>query len=613
MKLQFLLLFILLITTYSYAQISPGDLTSAHAKFEGMNNCTLCHELGKKVTNSKCLDCHKEIKSLITAKRGYHNSSDVKRKDCFQCHSEHHGRKFEMVRFDEANFDHKLTGYKLDGKHEVIDCKKCHVADFIEDSDLKKRSKTFLGLETKCLTCHDDYHQKTLSTNDCTQCHTTQEFSPASKFDHNKADFKLKGKHETVDCKKCHELSQKNGKEFQKFNNIPFSDCKSCHNNPHNEKITGACTQCHVEESFNLFKGRGKFNHNTTNFTLKGKHQQIDCFSCHEKTSNPKLVFQDKKAIDETNCIACHTDTHEGKLGNDCVTCHSENSFVSSKTMNSFDHNLSDFSLEGKHTEVDCKKCHKVGKFTDAIAFSSCMNCHTDYHEGEFIKNNASPDCNTCHTVEAGFDTSLFTLERHEATNFALKGAHVATPCFACHVDEADNKWKFKDKGTTCVECHEDIHKDDIDPKYYPKSTCESCHINDTWATVNFDHTKTTWSLEGKHRTTECKDCHSTTKEPSDIFNRKFTNLDTQCINCHENNHGNQFAINGKTECVRCHIFDSWAPEKFDHNTTAFPLEGKHAEIECNQCHIASINTIDTKNTSFNYKIEKFQCIDCHQ
>jgi hypothetical protein len=88
------------------AQLSPGDLTTAHAALEGMSNCTQCHDLGNKVTNAKCLECHKEIKSLITKKRGYHASSVVKAQDCFACHSEHHGRKFEMVRFDEKAFDH---------------------------------------------------------------------------------------------------------------------------------------------------------------------------------------------------------------------------------------------------------------------------------------------------------------------------------------------------------------------------------------------------------------------------------------------------------------------------------------------------------------------------
>lgn len=280
--------------------------------------------------------------------------------------------------------------------------------------------------------------------------------------------------------------------------------------------------------------------------------------------------------------------------------------------MDFFDHNVTDYPLEGLHNQVDCKQCHE-GRFTETIDFLACNNCHEDYHQNEFNVNNSSPDCNSCHTVEASFDTSIFTFERHNDTQFTLEGAHLATPCFECHINEEDERWTFRNIGTTCVECHENIHKDFIDEKYYPDNNCKTCHINETWQVVSFDHTATNWPLEGKHLETDCKECHNTNNEPNGIFNQKFSNLDTNCTSCHENSHGNQFEINGETDCVRCHILESWVPEKFDHNTTAFPLEGKHAEIECNQCHIASINTIDTINTSFNYKIEKFQCIDCHQ
>ena len=143
-----------------FGQISPGDLSEAHADSEGISNCTQCHELGEKVTNAKCLECHSEIQSFITLNKGYHANVEVVNQDCFECHSEHHGRKFDMVRFDEDNFNHDQTSYILEGKHEIIDCRQCHVADNISDLDLKQRKNTFLGLEQECLSCHDDYHQK---------------------------------------------------------------------------------------------------------------------------------------------------------------------------------------------------------------------------------------------------------------------------------------------------------------------------------------------------------------------------------------------------------------------------------------------------------------------
>ncbi|RLD83748.1 MAG: cytochrome c family protein [Bacteroidetes bacterium] len=592
-------------STVSYGQISPGKLSQAHANLEGMSNCTKCHDLGEKVSNKKCLDCHNEIQKLLNQKRGYHANSEVKNKDCFKCHSDHHGRKFDMVRFDEENFKHKLTGYNLEGKHEIIDCSKCHVADNIQNTKIKKRKNTFLGLEQECLSCHDDYHQKTLST-DCISCHGMDAFKPASKFDHNTANYKIKGKHKLVDCKECHETSNKNGKEFQKFNDIPFNDCKACHADPHNKQIKGKCEQCHTETSFSNFRGKGRFNHRTTNFILKGSHKKIDCFSCHKKTHNPKLVFQGIINVDENNCVSCHDDFHEGKFGNECAKCHIENSFLSLKSMDFFDHNKTDYNLKGKHLGVDCKQCHK-GRFTKAIDFSACNNCHEDYHRGEFIKNGLSPDCNKCHSLEYGFDYSLFTLEQHQKTSFPLEGAHNATPCFACHVSE--DRWTFKEIGTACIDCHQDIHQGYISKKYYPDNTCKSCHVNDNWSLVNFDHNHTTWPLKGKHLEVDCRECHFEMSENNTVLKQSFNNLERKCASCHENIHDNQFAINGETDCKRCHSNDSWFPENFNHDKTAFPLEGRHAEIACSECHKARIQNGKTKIT---YKIKRFECIDCH-
>ena len=133
-------------TTHVYGQLSPGDLTTAHAELEGISNCTECHTLGEKISSDKCLACHESIKSLVDNGIGYHASSIVKSQDCFACHSEHHGRKFEMIRFDTDAFDHSLTGYTLFGAHTSLECNECHKQDFRVDNTLSKRIDTYLGL-----------------------------------------------------------------------------------------------------------------------------------------------------------------------------------------------------------------------------------------------------------------------------------------------------------------------------------------------------------------------------------------------------------------------------------------------------------------------------------
>ncbi len=516
-----------LLRSISYAQISPGDLSQAHSDLEGMSKCTSCHDLGKKVNDNKCLECHKEIQSLIKQKKGYHASPEATGKNCFACHSEHHGRKFDMVRFDEKKFDHGLTRYKLEGAHATTECRECHKAGNIKNTDIKKKKDTFLGLSQECLACHTDYHQNTLARN-CVTCHDLKAFKPASKFDHNKTDYKLTGKHTNVDCKECHKVVKKNGKDFQEFSNVPHNDCVACHTDPHNNRFKGKCTQCHTVNSFSAFIGKTNFDHTTTDFTLKGKHRNVDCLECHKNTKDPATAFAFPKPVTETQCASCHTDIHKGKMGNNCAKCHVETGFTALKSMTAFNHDNTDYPLEGKHAGVDCKLCHKT-KYTDPINFSACKNCHKDYHNGEFAKNNVSPDCIECHSLEEGFGHSLYTVERHQKSKFPLEGGHVATPCFSCHVSET--KWKFRGLGTTCAQCHKNIH-------------------------------------------------------------------------------GERFSINGVTDCKRCHVSDNWSPSLFDHNLTRFPLDGRHAEVECKLCH----KPVEKDGKiSVEYKITKFECKDCHQ
>jgi hypothetical protein len=596
----------LTIPIYVYAQLSPGKLTEAHSDLEGISNCTQCHSIGNKVPDSKCLDCHKEIDQLIQVNRGLHAWKETREKTCIDCHSEHHGLKFDMVRFDFESFDHNITGYELEGQHAIIDCRACHIPDNIADPKLKQRAGTFLGLGNDCLGCHEDFHQGTLS-NKCIECHDFSAFRPASLFDHDNADFKLRGAHVEIDCKGCHLEENRNGQAFQQFIGIPFSDCIDCHDNPHKSNWQSTCTSCHTEESFDRFTGQSRFDHDKTDFDLKGAHNEVNCFDCHSKL-NATNVFTDNKGIGVNQCASCHDDPHNGKFGNNCAECHNETGFFSLNDPSMFDHSLTDFALEGIHIEVECKDCHQ-GKLTDPMAHDNCYDCHNDYHKGEFGQNGVQRDCNGCHTVEFNFSYTLFGLEEHESAAFPLDGAHIATPCFECHVSE--DHWNFRNIGSQCIDCHIDIHEGYISNHYYPEKNCTTCHITDSWDEVNFDHNLTNWKLTGQHQNADCKACHVELSQKGKILAQKFVNLSSDCVSCHNNPHGSQFEISGITDCNRCHVTSSWYPENFDHELTAFSLDGRHAEVECKACHTEVVNVDNVQ--MINFKMESFECIDCHQ
>jgi nitrate/TMAO reductase-like tetraheme cytochrome c subunit len=590
----------------SHAQISPGELTRAHAHLEGMLSCTKCHVLGDKVSNEKCLDCHKEIKSRIDQKKGFHSSTEVKGKDCFSCHSDHHGRNFEIVRFDTEKFNHDLTGYKLTGAHTKPDCRACHRDERIESAELRKKEETYLGLKTDCISCHKDAHNNTLSTNDCAKCHNTEKFAPAPLFDHAKTKFPLKGKHKDADCKRCHEITFVNSAIFQKFADVPFNTCAVCHADVHNGQFGTNCKECHTEESFNVFVGKSTFDHSTTRFPLVGKHQAIDCAKCHklEASTRPDNVFQDYKNKDISTCVTCHKDVHESRLGTDCRQCHTEDSFQKIKNKKDFDHGLTGYPLEGKHITVDCKKCHET-KMTDPLEHNRCADCHDDFHKGQFVNATITPDCRDCHTVE-GFMGSLFTIEKHNQGTFPLTGAHLATPCFSCHKKEEE--WSFRNIGQNCIDCHDDVHEGYISEQYYPGKACNQCHVADEWASVSFAHEKTKFALAGKHSSTSCVACHvpDTTVAKIQIG---FLGLKQDCVACHDNIHDRQFEKEGTTDCTRCHTFEAWKPGSFDHSSARFPLEGAHKDVACKECHKPEM--VEGKSV-IQYKLEDFACASCH-
>lgn len=513
-------------------QISPGELSKVHSSLEGMSNCTKCHVLGKKVSNQKCLECHSEVKTRVDAGKGYHSSVEVKGKECVSCHSDHHGINFQIIRFAKEKFSHTLAGWPLTGAHAGKTCADCHKAANITDPKIRRKSFTYLGLGTACLTCHKDYHQQSLGQ-DCAACHGDQAFKPAARFDHGKAKFRLSGRHQEVACVSCHPVTTRNNAKFQEFKGIKFD-----------------------------------------------------------------------------NCSSCHKDVHGGKFGTDCAKCHSEISFKTIRGTSNFDHAQTAFPLEGKHSGVACATCHK-GRFGGTMKFGRCTDCHTDYHRGALSREGVAPDCKECHTVQ-GFKPFNYTTERHNLGRFPLKGAHMATPCIACHLKDpkpGDTAWKLSGLGKSCIDCHTNEHSGKMSASFTDNNGCASCHTEERWGLVKFDHSRSAFVLEGKHTGVSCGGCHYR-KEAGGATLQQFKGLSQQCVYCHTDIHSGQFLTDGATDCNRCHVTTGFKPApKFDHAKTRFPLDGKHIKVACTGCHKP---VTENGRTFIVYKIKAFKCEDCH-
>lgn len=164
--------------------------------------------------------------------------------------------------------------------------------------------------------------------------------------------------------------------------------------------------------------------------------------------------------------------------------------------------------------------------------------------------------------------------------------------------------------GTECFDCHQDVHEGRLNEKYYPQKACGQCHITDSWAAVNFNHQQTGFALSGKHKETQCVLCHKEEEKSSPTGMVIFTGLNQDCITCHADQHNGQFAVEGKTNCSTCHGTDQWKPSQFDHNTARFKLDGAHVKVACEKCHKEEI--IGGQRV-VQYKLEQFECINCHQ
>ncbi|MHB8852387.1 MAG: cytochrome C [Ignavibacteriaceae bacterium] len=513
-----------------HAQISPGNLTFAHAKLEGLSNCTKCHVMGKQLENSRCLSCHAEIKTMIDGNIGYHSSSDVKNKNCWDCHSEHHGRSFRIINFYPDKFDHNKAGFKLDGKHSQIKCEECHQTNFITNSLFKKRNGTYLGLSTNCVSCHEDVHQNALGNN-CASCHNTVMFKPAALFNHETAKFKLSGAHTKVECVKCHIKETLNLKPFQKFVGLQFRNCTPCHQDVHKGQFGENCIKCHNVESFKIMN-KNTFDHSKTRFPLEGAHQRVSCVDCHGENllSKPKFA----------KCTDCHKDAHfdEFTVNNvvtDCKECHDIFSFKTT-LFTIREHNKAKLPLTGAHLAVSCQSCHyktNLKQWHFRNIGIKCIDCHENVH-GTELTEKFMPDnrCESCHVTD---DWKKIHFD-HDLTNFKLSGKHSSVSCRDCHEEKNESgkiSFRFASLHLNCTTCHNDVHFGQFNSnKIGSKPICENCHGYDNWKPIKFDHEKSDFPLKGAHEKVSCSSCHKKVTENGNVF-IQYILKDFKCASCH--------------------------------------------------------------------------------
>lgn len=627
-------LFLAMVSAWLPAQISPGVLSTPHQMLDGAAHCSDCHAVGKGPGALLCSGCHQDIARRIEEKQGFHGAifSDpaLSRDACARCHSDHNGRDFQLIRWDRpvAQFDHRETGYWLEGRHAQLDCRKCHNSKNISAEQaagisVKDLNRTYLGLSRDCLSCHPDEHRGQLSSN-CRKCHDSRSFKKANVFVHALTTYPLTGAHEKLDCAKCHKTVQ-DRRPFIRYTGLSHDNCTPCHDDKHRGAFaTTRCITCHTLTAWKPVREGSGFDHSRADFPLHGKHRALSCRACH-----PDSDF--KRGVAFKRCSDCHRkDPHAGQFRTagrdpDCSHCHTVEGFKPA-VYDAKKHADTRFPLDGKHARTLCAKCHPpLGPQTVyKIDGSRCLNCHKEGHPDAPSGDLAGAACEKCHSVN-GFVPSTFPLTKHASTRFPLSGAHSAVICAECHrkgSPDADSAPSARSRlhlgNPACSECHTDPHLGQFLQVVGRNGGngapgCASCHTTSSWTDLaGFDHARTDFELQGAHRIIPCVSCHRSLDFKSSLRNVIFGSAPRLCSQCHQDRHGGQFQVELREKnCADCHGLIGWRPALFDHDTnTSYKLTGAHVEVPCALCHPGSLET-DGRAARL-YKPTPRECGDCH-
>ena len=338
---------------------------------------------------------------------------------------------------------------------------------------------------------------------------------------------------------------------------------------PHGSDFVMDCSKCHHPDNWTYIPEKSSFSHDSTSFSLTGRHASLDCRSCHQTLEFRKT---------ESSCISCHEDVHRQSVGNDCARCHTTNSWIVENITEL--HENTGFPLIGVHAIVDCSSCHlSESNIWFPPTGMTCYDCHkSDFQSAsnpDHVKNNFGMDCAACHDLNgSGWGT-----DKIDHSFFPLEQGHDINDCKACHRAEL-----FSDISNTCFECHRQDFENARSPNHILSgfsNTCSECHtIAPGWNPVKYEaHDARHFPVySGNHKDAwnACTDCHTNTEDFSV----------NSCIVCHINPETDEVheGVAGYTYdnqlCLTCHPTGD-AETAFNHNETLFPLTGAHKTTAC--------------------------------
>jgi hypothetical protein len=260
------------------------------------------------------------------------------------------------------------------------------------------------------------------------------------------------------------------------------------------------------------------------------------------------------------------------------------------------------------HAQIqECKACHTAPWEREVMA-DRCIVCHTEIAaqmltvaelHGVITQKSPALACRDCHPEHRGKTASLTELGEnefpHTVLGYSLEG-HQRNPdglpfeCADCHGEDIANF-----ASDSCLTCHREVNM------VYAQihlitfgQDCLACHDGVDSYGNTFNHNLFSFPLAGKHSGVDCGLCHINARAVSDL-----RAAPQDCHTCHSGDDPHQGSY-GAT-CESCHSPEGWTPAAFDHNLSAFKLDGAHTNVTCELCHTNGV-----------YKGTPKECVACH-
>ncbi len=412
--------------------------------------------------------------------------------------------------------------------------------------------------------------------------------------------------HSEVNCLECHVQPGFNGVVRAKLNGLAQAvDCflGRVHPKPNALVEDASCLRdgCHTKESLlsepvAQVDQKYKFSHRGHVDARLGGIRLL-CTTCHSRFEG-----QEHFKVNTQDCFICHFPKAPTSpvhlVDTKCLDCHDAPAEIFQQGLAEIDHR------KFITAQLSCEQlCHNKEIDPDTrVADTRCLDCHEFRNQGEYGASDL-------HAMHSGKD-KVECLACHEMTEHGrspIDGHHTSLKCDLCHQVPFEGARLAEIESirlpANCGLCHSDPHAGQF------TKACQQCHSEHGWNgrwIVDVHGADAAFPLVGKHKNIECSRCHVGAR----LAQARFVGLPRACEGCHADPHEGQMSLS----CDKCHNEQGFErPWVNDHHQSgsAFPLRGRHALLQCRQCHNQQLKARDFAGTDAGEIAGN--CQNCHQ